>query len=81
VVVTGLAAYLGWRGWTVLSGYGPARSIQAGQFELAGPAVLGFVLIVFLIEQVRPAQRRPCWPAAICSTWATCSRTRCWSCR
>lgn len=59
VVVAGLAAYLGWRGWTVLSGYGPARSIQAGQFELAGPAVLGFVLIVFLIEQIRPAQRRP----------------------
>ncbi len=58
-VVAGLAAYLGWRGWTALSGYGHAQSIRAGQLELAGPLVLGFVLVVFLIEQVRPAQRRP----------------------
>jgi sterol desaturase/sphingolipid hydroxylase (fatty acid hydroxylase superfamily) len=42
-----------------LSGYGLARSINAGRFELAGPAVLGFCLAVFVIEQVRPAERRP----------------------
>ena len=59
VAVAGLAAWLGWRGWTELAESGPAHSIRAGQFELAGPAVLGFVLAVFLIEQVRPAERRP----------------------
>ena len=58
IAVTGCAAWLAWYGWGVLSQYGPARSIRAGQFELAGPAVLGFVLVVFLIEQVSPAQRR-----------------------
>jgi hypothetical protein len=59
VLVAGLAAWLGWCGWTALAGYEPARSILAGQFELAGPAVLGFVIAVFLIERVRPAERRP----------------------
>jgi TRAP-type C4-dicarboxylate transport system permease small subunit len=58
LVIAGCAAWLAWYGWTVLSDYGPARSIRAGQFELAGPAVLGFVLVVFLIEQARPAERR-----------------------
>lgn len=60
-VVAGCAAWLAWFGWTILSGYGPARSIRAGQFELAGPAVLGFVLVVFLIEQISPAERRAVW--------------------
>jgi len=59
VAVAGFAAWLSWLGWAELSESGPARSIRAGQFELAGPAVLCFVLVVFLIEQVRPAQRRP----------------------
>jgi sterol desaturase/sphingolipid hydroxylase (fatty acid hydroxylase superfamily) len=59
VVVAGTAAWLSWLGWQELSESGPAHSIRSGQFELAGPAVLGFVLAVFLLEQVRPAQRRP----------------------
>jgi len=59
VAVAGIAAWLSWFGWEALAQYGPAHSIWAGQFELAGPAVTGFVLVVFLIEQVRPAQRRP----------------------
>jgi sterol desaturase/sphingolipid hydroxylase (fatty acid hydroxylase superfamily) len=60
VVVAGLAAWLSWLGWRALAQYGPVvHSIWKGQFELAGPAVTGFVLAVFLIEQVRPAQRRP----------------------
>jgi len=59
VVIAGLAAWLSWRGWEALAQYGPVHSIWAGQFELAGPVVTGFVLTVFLIEQVRPAQRRP----------------------
>ena len=59
VVVAGLAAWLSWLGWETLARYGPLHSIWAGQFELAGPAVTGFVLVVFAIEQFRPAQRRP----------------------
>jgi sterol desaturase/sphingolipid hydroxylase (fatty acid hydroxylase superfamily) len=59
VVIAALAAWLAWRGWGQLTGFGLGRSIDAGRFELAGPVVLGFVLVVFLIEQARPAVRRP----------------------
>jgi sterol desaturase/sphingolipid hydroxylase (fatty acid hydroxylase superfamily) len=58
-VVAGLAGWLSWLGWERLAEYGPVRSITAGQFQLAGPAITSFVLVVFIIEQVRPAQRRP----------------------
>jgi sterol desaturase/sphingolipid hydroxylase (fatty acid hydroxylase superfamily) len=57
--VAALAAWLGWLGWTQLRQFGLARSIDSGRFELAGPVVLGFVLVVFAIEQARPAVRRP----------------------
>src|SRR5580698_10455921 len=57
LLVAGLAAWLSWLGWETLARYGPLHSIWAGQFELAGPAVTGFVLVVFAIEQFRPAQR------------------------
>jgi sterol desaturase/sphingolipid hydroxylase (fatty acid hydroxylase superfamily) len=59
VAVAVLVAWLAWRGWNALAGYGPLRSIRAGQFELAGPVVLGFVLVVVGLEQIWPAQRRP----------------------
>lgn len=59
VAVAVLVAWLAWRGWSALAGYGPLRSIRAGQFELAGPVVLGFVLVVVALEQIWPAQRRP----------------------
>jgi sterol desaturase/sphingolipid hydroxylase (fatty acid hydroxylase superfamily) len=59
IVVAGLAGWLSWLGWDTLASYGPVHSIWAGQFQLAGPVVTGFVLAVFLIEQIRPAQRRP----------------------
>lgn len=59
VIIAGLAAWLGWQGWTELSESGLARSINAGRFELAGPVVLGFVLVMFGIEQLNPAVRRP----------------------
>ncbi|HTW00661.1 MAG TPA: sterol desaturase family protein [Streptosporangiaceae bacterium] len=58
-VVAAVAAWLSWQGWQELGESGPARSIRAGEFQLAGPAVLAFVAVVFLIEQVRPAERRP----------------------
>jgi hypothetical protein len=43
----------------VLEQFGPARSISAGRFQLAGPVVIGFVLVIFSIEQLWPAERRP----------------------
>jgi len=59
VVVAAAAAWLAWQGWQELGDSGPVHSIRAGEFQLAGPAVLAFVVVVFLIEQVRPAERRP----------------------
>jgi sterol desaturase/sphingolipid hydroxylase (fatty acid hydroxylase superfamily) len=58
VAIAGVTAWLAWQGWAALSGYGPLHAIRAGQVELAGPVVLGFVLVVFVIEQIVPAQRR-----------------------
>lgn len=59
VVVAAVAATLAWRGWQSLSTVGPVHAIRAGQAQLAGPVVIGFVLVVFAIEQVAPAERRP----------------------
>jgi sterol desaturase/sphingolipid hydroxylase (fatty acid hydroxylase superfamily) len=59
IAVTGLAAWLSWRGWNALAQFGIAKAVNAGRFELAGPAVLGFVLAVCVTEQIWPAQRRP----------------------
>jgi sterol desaturase/sphingolipid hydroxylase (fatty acid hydroxylase superfamily) len=57
--VAGLAAWLAWRGWTVLGRDSVGPSIHAGRYELAGPVVLAFVAVVVAIEQRWPAQRRP----------------------
>ena len=59
IAITGLAVWLSWRGWEVLGRPGLARAVSASRFELAGPVVLGFVLVVCVIEQIWPAQRRP----------------------
>ena len=59
IVIAGLAAWLSWRGWSVLGQSGVGRSINAGRWELAGPVVIGFVVVVSSIEQLWPAQRRP----------------------
>jgi hypothetical protein len=59
VVMAAITAWLSWRGWTALEDFGPARSIRAGRFQLIGPVVIGFVLVVFSIEQLWPAERRP----------------------
>jgi sterol desaturase/sphingolipid hydroxylase (fatty acid hydroxylase superfamily) len=59
IAVALAAAWLSWRGWAEFGESGPARSIRTGEIQLAGPAVLAFVAVVFLIEQIRPAQRRP----------------------
>jgi sterol desaturase/sphingolipid hydroxylase (fatty acid hydroxylase superfamily) len=57
LTIAAVTGWLAWRGWTSLADYGPMRSIHAGQAELAGPVVLGFVLVVFVIEQLIPAER------------------------
>jgi sterol desaturase/sphingolipid hydroxylase (fatty acid hydroxylase superfamily) len=57
--IAALAGWLSWRGWLALGQTGVARSLSAGRFELAGPAVLGFVVIVTAIEQIWPVERRP----------------------
>lgn len=59
LVITGLAAWLTWRGWNALAQFGIAQAVNAGRWELAGPTVLGFVLAVCVAEQIWPAQRRP----------------------
>jgi sterol desaturase/sphingolipid hydroxylase (fatty acid hydroxylase superfamily) len=59
VVIAGLAAWLSWRGWNALEQSGATRSINAGRIQLAGPVVIGFVLVIFSIEQLWPAERRP----------------------
>jgi len=59
VAMAGVTAWLSWRGWTALEDFGPARSISAGRYQLIGPVMIGFVLVVFTIEQLWPAERRP----------------------
>jgi sterol desaturase/sphingolipid hydroxylase (fatty acid hydroxylase superfamily) len=58
LLIAAVTAVLAWRGWSALSGYRPLHAIWSGQVELAGPIVLGFVLAVFVIEQILPAERR-----------------------
>lgn len=57
--IAAVAGWLSWRGWTQLGPDGAGRTIASGRYQLAGPAVLAFVGAVFVIEQLRPAQRRP----------------------
>jgi sterol desaturase/sphingolipid hydroxylase (fatty acid hydroxylase superfamily) len=58
LLIAAVTGWLAYAGWSALDGYGPLRAIHAGQTELAGPVVLGFVTVVFVIEQARPAQCR-----------------------
>jgi sterol desaturase/sphingolipid hydroxylase (fatty acid hydroxylase superfamily) len=58
LLIAAVTAWLAYQGWSALSGYGSLHAIRDGQAELAGPVVLGFVLAVFVIEQVAPAERR-----------------------
>src|SRR5215470_18433957 len=59
VVIAGLAAWLSWQGWEALEQSGVGRVINIDRFDLAGPAVIGFVLVVMTVEQLWPAERRP----------------------
>jgi sterol desaturase/sphingolipid hydroxylase (fatty acid hydroxylase superfamily) len=59
ICVAAAAGWLTYSGWHELADSGPLAAIRAGQAELAGPVVLGFVLAVFTIEQIWPAERRP----------------------
>lgn len=57
-VIAAATALLAWRGWIALRDSGPLHAIKAGQVQLAGPMVVGFVAVVFVIEQLAPAERR-----------------------
>lgn len=57
-LIAAATAALAWRGWLELRDTGALQAIKAGQAQLAGPAVVGFVTIVFLIEQHAPAEPR-----------------------
>jgi TRAP-type C4-dicarboxylate transport system permease small subunit len=82
VVMAGITAWLSWRGWSALEQFGPAaRSISAGRFQLVGPVVIGFVVVVFTIEQLWPAERRPLLARGHLSTLVTWCSTPCWSSR
>jgi hypothetical protein len=59
LVIAALAAWLSWRGWLALGDTGLGRSVNVGRFELAGPVVLCFVVLVTVIERLWPAERRP----------------------
>ena len=59
LVIAALAAWLSWRGCLALGDTGLGRSVNAGRFELAGPVVLCFVVLVTVIERLWPAERRP----------------------
>lgn len=59
VAVAALAGWLSWQGWTALSDVGAMHVIRSSQVQLVGPVVLGFVLVVFLIERIWPAEPRP----------------------
>ncbi|HWA64884.1 MAG TPA: sterol desaturase family protein [Mycobacteriales bacterium] len=58
VVVAALTAWLCHEGWRALAPWGPLRQVRTAEFQLAGPVVLGFVLVVFAIERRWPAQPR-----------------------
>lgn len=58
-LITAATAVLAWRGWVALRDAGAFHAIKAGQVQLAGPFVMGFVAAVFVVEQHVPAVRRP----------------------
>jgi sterol desaturase/sphingolipid hydroxylase (fatty acid hydroxylase superfamily) len=59
VVIAALTAWLCREGWQALAPWGPLHQVRTAEFQLAGPVVLGFVLVVFAIERRWPAQARP----------------------
>jgi len=59
IVIAAASGWLAWYGWGSLRGYGPINAIRAGQLDYAGPAVLGFVAVVLVLERIWPVQERP----------------------
>jgi sterol desaturase/sphingolipid hydroxylase (fatty acid hydroxylase superfamily) len=59
LIIAGLTAALAGAGWQALASYGVLRAVHAGQLHYAGAGVLSVVAFAFVVEQVRPAQRRP----------------------
>jgi sterol desaturase/sphingolipid hydroxylase (fatty acid hydroxylase superfamily) len=60
LAVAGLTAWLVWVGASTLSRAGLlASALRGGWLELAGPLVLGLVLVAMVCEQIWPVERRP----------------------
>jgi sterol desaturase/sphingolipid hydroxylase (fatty acid hydroxylase superfamily) len=60
VAFAAVTVWLLWMGASVLERYGVlASSLRAALVELAGPIVIGFVVVVLVCERLWPAERRP----------------------
>jgi sterol desaturase/sphingolipid hydroxylase (fatty acid hydroxylase superfamily) len=59
LLIAAVSAGLAWYGWNALAASGVGRSIHTGQLRYAGPVVLSVVALVFVLERIWPAQRRP----------------------
>jgi sterol desaturase/sphingolipid hydroxylase (fatty acid hydroxylase superfamily) len=57
--IAAVTGWLAWYGWSVLGTRTSWVAIRNGDLRFAGPVVLGFVTIVFVLEQLWPAERRP----------------------
>jgi sterol desaturase/sphingolipid hydroxylase (fatty acid hydroxylase superfamily) len=59
-VIAGATLWLVWEGWRGVRTFStPARFIASERTELIGPAIIGFVLSVIVLERLWPAVRRP----------------------
>jgi sterol desaturase/sphingolipid hydroxylase (fatty acid hydroxylase superfamily) len=59
-VLAAVTAWLAWRGVTTLQRGGElARTLAGARHELAGPAVIGFVVLALVLERLWPRERRP----------------------
>ena len=57
--LTGAAAWLVLIGWRALRGPGFTRALTTAQWQMVGPALVGVVALVFVIERRWPAVPRP----------------------
>jgi len=59
-VLAAVTAWLAWRGVVSLERSGDlGRTLGGARHELAGPAVVGFVVLALVLERLWPRQRRP----------------------
>lgn len=60
MLVTAAAAWLMWVGWSELArAHVLGRSLRAGEGQMVGPVLLAVLVVMFVAERLRPAERRP----------------------